>query len=223
MIQIIPSILTNDPEEAKKLIAQCEGLVDRIHIDIIDGKFADNNTIDPTALQNIETQTLMDFHLMVDEPINWIEKCINSGADRIIAQVERMTDQSAFVEKVQKAGVKSGLGLDLGTPVTILEREILQEVDIILVMSVEAGFGGQEFEPSVLTKFEQLDRIRAQDNTPFRLCDDGGITLENVKSVHYTGVEEIVIGRRLFDGDIKINLINFQKAAHGVKTTNTKL
>jgi pentose-5-phosphate-3-epimerase len=88
MVEIVPAILTNDPSELRRLVALCEGVVDRVSIDIIDGKFAANKTIDPSALSEIETSLKIDFQLMVEEPVNWVERCVRGGADRIIGHVE---------------------------------------------------------------------------------------------------------------------------------------
>src|SRR3989304_6370901 len=104
MIEIIPSILTNDSKELVDKLGICEGIVERVQIDIIDGVFASNKTIDPSALFSLETELKLDFHLMVKEPINWVEKCVSAGADRIIAQVEMMENQVDYVGKVQEVG-----------------------------------------------------------------------------------------------------------------------
>src|SRR3990172_6389776 len=160
MIEMIPSILTSDPEEARELIARCEGLVDRISIDIIDGKYASNKTIDPSVFEKIDTSLLLDFQLMVDEPVNWVERCVRGQADRIIGHVEKMSDQIEFVGKVQESGLYVGLALDLDTPVSEIDPVILTNLDVILVMSVKAGFGGQKFDRRALQKIKELDEIR---------------------------------------------------------------
>src|SRR3990170_1868334 len=158
MIEIIPSILTNDPEEAKELIASCEGIVERVSVDIIDGKFADNKTIDPSALSDIDTS------------------------------------------------------------VAKIDPTILTNLDVVLVMSVAAGFGGQEFDKRALGKIRELDEIRVRDDTPYKIHDDGGITLDSIYNVHRVGSDEVSIGRRIFEGDLAENLKKFQKAAHGLGT-----
>ena len=214
MIEIIPSILTNDPKELAELIGASEGIVDRAHIDVIDGKFADNKTIGPSALEEIETNLKLDYHLMVKEPINWVERCIRGQADRIIAQIEMMSDQTAFVGKVQEVGAKIGLGIDLGTPVSKLDPVILTNLDVVLVMSVSAGFGGQKFDKRAIDKIKKLDEIRARDDMPYQICDDGGITFEFIDDVHYTGADEVAIGRKLFKGSLAGNLKKYQRAAH---------
>lgn len=214
MIKVIPSILTPNLADAKDLIAQLEGLVDSVQIDIIDGVFAENKTIDPTLLVDIETSLEYDFHLMVKDPINWIEKCAGVGAKRIVAQIELMEDQTEFVTKVHGLNMAVGLGLDLTTDVSQIKEELLVEIDVILLMSVPAGFGGQNFDTNVFKKIEWLQNQRAKMNSSFVICDDGGVTLENVDDVHFLGVDEVVVGRKLFEGDVKTNLDKYQEAAH---------
>lgn len=214
MINIIPSILTDDPDEAKEMLARCEGVVDRVQIDVIDGVFADNKTIDPLVLVDIETDLRLDFHLMVKEPVNWVEKCANVGADRIIGQIEMMSDQIEFVGKVQETGASIGLAIDLDTKVSKLDSTILNNLDVVLVMSVKAGFGGQKFDGRVLDKIKILDEIRVRDDTPFKICDDGGIVLDKIDDVRRELVDEVSIGRRLFKGDLSENVEKFVKFAY---------
>lgn len=216
MIQIIPSILTNDPAELRRLVSLCEGVVERVSIDIIDGKFADNRTLTPDVLGEIETDLKIDFHLMVDEPINWVERCVRGQADRIIGQVERMTDQIEFVGKVQEVGAKVGLALDLATPVSQVDSTILTNLDVILVMSVPAGFGGQKFHQIALDKINELIEIRTRDVSPYTIHDDGGITLQSIYNVHKIGADEVSVGRKIFEGDLSENLKRFQEAAHNL-------
>lgn len=222
MISIIPSILTNNPDEAKELISRCEGVVDRISIDIIDGKFAMNKTIDPSAIADIDTTLKIDYQLMVYEPVNWIERCIRGQADRIIGHIEQMSDQVEFVGRVQEAGLYVGLGLDIETSVAKIEPTILTNLDVVLVMSVQAGFGGQEFDERALGKIKELDEIRVRDDTPYKIQDDGGVTLSSIYNVHRIGADEVSIGRRLFEGNLAENLKKFQEAAYGLKIRNSK-
>jgi len=217
MIEIIPSILTNDPDELRELLARCEGVVDRVSIDIIDGKFADNKTVEPDILFDIDTGLKIDYQLMVVEPVNWVEKCVRGQADRIIGHIEKMESQVDFVGKVQEVGASVGLALDLPTPVTKFDSTILTNLDVVLVMSVAAGFGGQEFDKNALDKINLLDEIRSRDNSPYKIQDDGGVTLSKVDDVHFTGADEVSIGRRLFDGYLESNIKKFQEAAHKLK------
>ncbi|KKQ92655.1 MAG: Ribulose-phosphate 3-epimerase [Candidatus Woesebacteria bacterium GW2011_GWA2_40_7] len=221
MINIIPAILTNNvtelEEKVKRIndVSYIEGTTVRtIQIDIIDGVFADNRTVDPANLVGLDTDLGLDFHLMVKEPINWIEKCANAGADRIIGQIEMMKNQVEFVGKVQETGLYVGLALDLETPVTELDSLILNNVDVVLLMAVKAGWGGQRFDKRVFDKIKELDEIRSRDKTPFKICVDGGETTDVIDDTHYAGADEVVIGKRLFDGDLAANFKKFIEAAH---------
>jgi len=214
MVEIIPAILTNNTQELVDLVKQSEGKVQRVQIDIIDGAFVDNKTVLPEALNSIETDLKVDFHLMVKEPINWVEKCFRAGADRIIGQVEMMGSQSEFTKKVQSLGCQVGLAIDLNTPVKDFDPVVLTNLDVVLVMSVLAGHGGQEFDERAIDKIKWLDKVRTRDKTPFRICDDGGISFEVSSKVHYTGADEVVIGRKLFVGDMEENIEKYQRAAH---------
>ena len=214
MIEIIPSILTNDSKELVDKLGICEGVVERVQIDIIDGVFASNKTIDPSALFSLETELKLDFHLMVKEPINWVEKCVRAGADRIIAQVEMMENQVDYVGKVQEVGGGVGLAVDLKTGIDNFDSVILTNLDVVLVMSVAAGFGGQEFDERALDKIKRLDEIRVRDKTPYRICDDGGVVFEWVDDIRREGVDEVVIGRSLFEGRLEDNIKKYRNAAY---------
>jgi len=213
MLEIIPSILTNDPFEARELIARCDGVVERVSIDIIDGKFVKNKTIDPSLLSDLDTTLKVDYHLMVNEPVNWVERCVRGQADRIIGQVEQMSDQVEFVGEVQKNGLYVGLALDIDTPISRIDPSILTSLDVVLVMSVPAGFGGQEFDKRALEKISKLAEIRSKDATPFRIQDDGGVTLETIYNIAKAGADEVSIGRRIFEGDLGSNIKKFQEAS----------
>ncbi len=217
MLTIIPSILTNNLEELRSLIEQSEGVVKRVHIDIIDGVFVNNKTIFPEVVSEIQTDLLFDYHLMVKKPINWVEKSIRGYADRIIGQIEMMSSQQDFVNNIVSKGYKAGLAIDLETDVDELDTSVLGEVAVVLVMSVHAGFGGQEFNKESLDKIVRLDRIRSDNDFKFTICDDGGVSLESVDDAHYYGADEISVGRSIFAGDLKTNVEKLQKSAHNVK------
>ena len=214
MIQIIPAILSNDIKEVGEKLAQAEGVGGKIQIDVIDGVFANNKTVDPSALEFIETDLKLDFHLMTKEPIDWIERAVRGMADRIIGQVEMMTDQVGFVGKVSEVGLSVGLAIDLPTSISKLDPTILTNLDVVLVMSVPAGFGGQEFDRRALAKIKELDEIRIRDDTPFKICVDGGINTNNISDVVKAGADELVIGEGLFAGNIKENIDSLMKAAY---------
>lgn len=214
MVEIIPSLLTSDPEELEKLIRRAEGVVNRVHIDIIDGEFVDNRTINPKVLGNIKSDLKYGYHLMVKEPKNWIESCVRGSADRIIGHIEMMSDKIEFVEKVRAAGAGVGLAIDLATEVSKVDSIILNNLDVVVVMSVSAGFGGQKFNEKSLDKVRELNKIRAKGGRPFRICVDGGVSEENIKKLVKAGTDEVSIGRRLFKGDLKKNIDMLTEAAH---------
>ena len=214
MVEIIPSLLTSDPEELENLIRRAEGVVNRIHIDIIDGEFVDNRTINPNVLGNIESDLKYGYHLMVKEPLNWVESCIRGSADRIIGHIEMMNNQIEFVGKVQAAAADVGLAIDLATEVSKVDPAILNNLDVVVVMSVSAGFGGQKFSEKSLDKVRELNKIRAKGSTPFRICVDGGVSEENIKKLVKAGTDEVSIGRRLFKGDLRENVDKLVKIAN---------
>lgn len=205
-MKIIPGPLSNSEEELLKFISLAEGVVKRIQIDVVDGVFAQNKTIDPSFLKDIKSDLEFDFHLMVDAPINWIEKCREGGNNRIIGQIEMMQDQNQFVEKVLEKGFKAGLAVDLATPVEKLDQSLFGRLDVVLLMSVEAGFGGQEFNLTVWDKVEIIEKIRRESHFNFKICLDGGVTAELIQDMVKAGVDEAVIGKRLFEGDLKMNI-----------------
>lgn len=220
MVEVIPAILTDnvtDLEARLKLIDEAADFganVHRVQIDVVDGDFAEDRTVDPALLANLETNLSLDFHLMVKEPVNWIEKCANAGADRIIGQIEMMNSQIEFAGRVQETGLYVGLAVDLETPILKLDPVILTNVDVILLMAVKAGRGGQKFDRRVLDKIKELDEIRVRDKTPFKICVDGGETEEVIDDTHFAGADEVVIGKRLFNGILGENIERMQKAAH---------
>lgn len=214
MLEVIPAILTNDPKELEEKIRAVEGLVKRAQIDVVDGVFAKSHTVDLSAVASLETDLLLDIHLMTKEPVLWVERAIRAMADRVIGQVEMMSDQTEFIGKVTEAGLKVGLAIDLPTLVVNIDPAIMLDLDVVLVMSVKAGFGGQEFDHRALEKVRELDEIRARDDTPFRICVDGGINKQHIKEVRQAGADEVAIGARIFSGDLRAHLEELIEAAY---------
>ena len=222
MLKISPAILTDDVKEAISKVETIEDALDQhiknhtdhIQIDIVDGIFAENITIVPEALRDVDTSLYLDFQLMVREPVDWVERCVNPSTDRIIGHIEQMSDQVEFVKKVQSLGCKVGLALDIKTPVYMIDPTILTNLDTVLVVSVPAGFGGQTFDKRAINKIKQLDEIRARDDTPYTICDDGGITFEYIDDLRLAGVDEVAIGEKIYKGDLRENIENFIKRAY---------
>lgn len=212
MVEIIPSILTADPNEARLLLAKVEDIFERVQIDIVDGQFAPSRTIDPSAIEAVEVSAKLDFHLMTKEPKEWVERALRAGADRVIGQIELMASQFEFVGKVAEVGLSVGLAVDLETAVERLDETILSNLDVVLVMSVKAGAGGQEFDPRALEKIKKLDELKKADPTPFKICVDGGILPDNIKMVQKAGANEVTVGGRLVGGDVEASLEKYRIA-----------
>jgi ribulose-phosphate 3-epimerase len=123
-----------------------------------------------------------------------------------------MESQIEFVAKVQETGLYVGLAVDLETPIGKLDPVILNNVDVVLLMAVKAGFGGQKFDERVLDKIKELDEIRVRDKTPFKICVDGGETEDTVPDTYFAGADEVVVGKRLLVGSIADNI---NKLQHG--------
>lgn len=210
-MEIIPAILTNSPEELRQKISILDEIGGRVQIDIIDGQFAENKTIDPSIIEEIPTYLRIDYQLMTKEPIDWVERAVRGLADRIIGHIEMMSNQMAFVGKVQEVGASPGLALDIDTPVAAIDKTALASIDVVLLMSVKAGWGGQEFEERVIPKIVELSKIRLKDAIPFKICVDGGITYDTIKKVAKVEADEVAIGRKLFEGDLRTNIESFKK------------
>ncbi|OGM31139.1 hypothetical protein A2630_01565 [Candidatus Woesebacteria bacterium RIFCSPHIGHO2_01_FULL_44_10] len=213
MVDVIPSILTADPVEAQEMLLRAEKAAKRISIDIADGEFAANKTIDPTVFAQISVSADLDFQLMVKEPVNWIKKCVDSGADRVVGHVEMMNDQDEFVGELNNLGVASGLALDIDTPVEEIVPGLLGFISVIYLMSYPAGVGGQPFDSRVLDKVRELKKARENGERNYRIHVDGGINEKTVVKVAKAGADEVSVGRSLFAGDMLEKINKLKEAA----------
>lgn len=209
-MQIVPAILTDNPFELKQLINVCEGKVERVSIDIVDGKFEEKATIDPSALNYIETNLRIDFQLMVEKPVNWIEKCLRAGGDRIIGHVEMMASQIEFLDRVHENHVSAGLALRVESGVAQIDSDIFSEIDVILLMGHKTGVGGLDFDPRVFDKIQELKELRASRGYKYKIQVDGGVKKENIVKLVQLEVDEVSIGRRIFNGNIEENLNEYR-------------
>lgn len=175
-----------------------------LHIDIMDGHFVPNLTFGPQTVADLRPKTdlFFDVHLMLDNPQDFIELFVKAGADQVTIHVEPEYDIAGTLEKIRSLGSKCGIVFNPATPVESVEP-YLEQVDIILAMTVQPGFGGQSFQESVLKKTEQLAIWRAERNLDFRIEVDGGVNGENAPLCRNHGVDTFVAGTAFFKSSDK--------------------
>tara|TARA_Y100000992_G_C21055505_1_gene391612 strand:- start:21 stop:680 length:660 start_codon:yes stop_codon:yes gene_type:complete len=210
-IQISPSILSADFNQLGNEIKRLEdGGADMIHVDVMDGHFVPNLTIGPPVIKALKKHSsiLFDVHLMIAPVHKYIEAYSDAGADIITIHPEATDDLELSISKIRKLGKKVGVSLNPETKInTILN--FLDQIDLVLIMSVNPGFGGQKFMPHVLTKIKELKKIQEEKKIDFDIEIDGGINFENSKEVISAGANILVSGTTIFksnNGDIKKNI-----------------
>jgi len=171
-----------------------------LHIDIMDGHFVPNLTFGPevpAALRRAGVKTFFDVHLMLSEPHKYVEPFAKAGANNISIHIEPPYDVTGTLAHIRNLGCQCGIVVNPGTPVTAIEL-LLEKVDLVLVMTVQPGFGGQAFRPDMLPKLKQLSEWRKQRGLLFRLEVDGGIDLANAKDCRAAGADTFVAGTSFF-------------------------
>ena len=210
-IQISPSILSADFSQLGNEIRKLEqGGADLIHVDVMDGHFVPNLTIGPPVIKNLRKYTKLPFdvHLMISPVHEYIENYANAGADIITIHPEATENLKESISLIKKFGKKVGVSLNPKTEIKTLIDEI-DNIDLVLVMSVNPGFGGQKFMPEVLDKIKELKKIKDKNQYHFDIEVDGGINFSNSKIVLEAGADILVSGTTVFkenDGDIKTNI-----------------
>ena len=200
MIEIAPSILSADFANIAHEIDRVAGAgADVLHLDIMDGHFVPNITIGPPVVKSIRkaTRLPLDAHLMIENPANYIDALTDAGVNWISVHVEADVHINRTLHYLRQKGILAGVALNPGTPLSLLE-EVLPEVDYVLVMSVNPGFGGQRFIPSTLQKIRKLREIITFNKYCARIEVDGGVGADNLQSVLAAGAEIIVIGSAIF-------------------------
>ena len=210
-IQISPSILSADFSQLGKEIRKLEDAgADMIHVDVMDGHFVPNLTIGPPVIKALKKDSSIPFdvHLMISPVHKYIESYAKAGADVITIHPETTDNLENSINKIKELKKKVGVSLNPETKIEIIEK-YLNKLDLILVMSVNPGFGGQKFMPQVLEKVEKLDKIRKKKELNFDIEIDGGIDFENSKLAIKSGANILVSGTTIFksnNGDIKKNI-----------------
>jgi ribulose-phosphate 3-epimerase len=200
MVKIAPSILTADLANLENQIRYLElGGADLIHIDVMDGSFVPNITFGPIMVRTIKklTNIPLDVHLMIVNPEKYIEEFIDSGASYLTIHQEASIHLDRAVTQIKNKGAKAGVSLNPSTPLNTVE-EILEITDMILIMSVNPGFGGQTFINNSLKKISKLKNIISSNGYHTLIEVDGGINLENVEKAVKVGADVLVIGNSIF-------------------------
>ena len=210
-IQISPSILSADFGQLSNEIKRLNKAgADMIHVDVMDGHFVPNLTIGPPVIKALKKNSSIPFdvHLMISPVHKYIETYAKAGADIITIHPEATDNLQESIEKIKEFKKKVGVSLNPETKVDIIKK-FLNQIDLILIMSVNPGFGGQKFMPEVLNKIRELVSIRKKEKLTFDIEIDGGINFENSKLAIEAGANIIVSGTTIFksnDGNIKKNI-----------------
>ncbi|MDP2755760.1 MAG: ribulose-phosphate 3-epimerase [Nitrospirota bacterium] len=201
MVKIAPSILSANFLKLGEEIKAAEAAgADMLHIDIMDGHFVPNITIGSSIVKSIRkiTPLPLDVHLMIEEPDKYLRDFIKAGADYLTVHYEASVHLHRTIQRIKESGIKAGVSLNPATPIWSLEH-ILPDADIALLMSVNPGFGGQDFIPQIIDKIKTLKNLLREKGFPTLIEVDGGVKLENAADIISAGADILVMGSAFFN------------------------
>jgi len=221
MVHILPSILSADFARLGEEIAKVEsGGATMLHVDVMDGHFVPNLTLGTPVVESIRkvTKMILDVHLMLTDPDKYAPLFIEAGADQVSVHYEAATHLDRTLHHIQSMGAKAGVVLNPATPVSLLD-DILDVTDYVLIMSVNPGFGGQQFIPNSLKKIRRLDQIRRERGLPFRIEIDGGVNHANTEAIVRAGCDWLVAGSSVFHSEDSAAAVrDLQQVADGARS-----
>lgn len=207
------SVLGADLTDMKTFMSQVEKSgADMLHFDVMDGVFVPNISYGMPVLRDMNkcSEIFMDVHLMIQDPVRYVDEFCKSGADLITFHIESISDASETIQKIKSNGIKAGISIKPSTPVSDIEA-YLKDVDLVLVMTVEPGFGGQSFMSDMLCKIKELNDIRKKNNLSYEIEVDGGINNITGKECTMAGADVLVSGSYILkseDMSEKVHLLH---------------